>query len=403
MKSARTVSVAEESPIASPAVRTHTEAVGRREPRADGSPPVGSASQFSSELNESDALMWSIERDPCLRTTIVAVSLLDATPDWQRLRQRMIDVGGLVPRLRQKVVATPLRLGPPKWRLDENFDIDYHLRRVVCPSPKDLRAVLDMAAPIAMAAFDKDRPLWEFTLVEGLEGGRAAFIQKVHHSFTDGVGGVKLAQLLLDDSPDPGVSPPAEPAQGTPAAGAFESAIESLAADGRAAAMAFLHSARALPSLIAAATHPLRLLESTVRGARSLVKLLAPVTEPLSPLMTGRGLSRRLDAFDVPLDAMLSAAHAAGCTLNDAFLASVTDGLRRYHDRHGVSVNELRVTMPINTRRPGDPLGNNRFVPVRLAIPLGDGAADERMRQLGGLARSWREEPALPFSDVLAG
>ncbi|MEP7113666.1 MAG: wax ester/triacylglycerol synthase domain-containing protein, partial [Ilumatobacteraceae bacterium] len=150
---------------------------------------------FASHLNASDALLWSMEKDPCLRSTIVAVSLLDRSPDWKRLHLRIAEACELIPRLRQHVVATPLRIGPPQWQLDEFFDIDFHLRRTIAPEVGDLRSVLDIAGLMAMSAFDKDRPLWEFTLVEGLTGGRAAFIQKVHHSITDGVGGVKLGQL----------------------------------------------------------------------------------------------------------------------------------------------------------------------------------------------------------------
>jgi diacylglycerol O-acyltransferase / wax synthase len=154
---------------------------------------------YSNKLNESDSTLWSIERDPGLRTTIVAIALLDRAPDWPRLRNTLLSVSEDVPRLRQKVVEPPLRMGAPRWVEDPHFDVDFHLRRVEAPQPADFRTVLDLAGPIAMDAFDKDRPLWEFTLVEGLEGGRAAFIQKVHHSFTDGVGGMQMARLFLDE------------------------------------------------------------------------------------------------------------------------------------------------------------------------------------------------------------
>ena len=162
-----------------------------------------SSQKFASRLNESDALMWTIERDPCLRSTIVAVAMLDRSPDWDRLVLRFEQACEVIPRLRQRVVETPLRLGPPRWEFDEFFDIDYHLRRTIAREPGDIRSVLDIAGLMAMTAFDKDRPLWEFTVVEGLAHGRAAFIQKVHHSVTDGVGGIKLARLLLDDKRNP--------------------------------------------------------------------------------------------------------------------------------------------------------------------------------------------------------
>jgi WS/DGAT/MGAT family acyltransferase len=366
--------------------------------------PAGVARRFSTHLNESDSVLWTIERDPVLRTTIVAVSLLDRTPNWKRLRQRMDEACRQVPRLRQKVVLTPMRAGPPRWQDDERFDVDYHLRRVACPPPGDLRAVLDMAGLVAMAAFDKDRPLWEFTLVEGLPGGRAAFIQKVHHAFTDGIGGIKMAELLLDDSRSPAAASRTEPAERSKRTSSLEAVLQPVAANARTVAGLSLRGARALPSFAAvAALRPDRVIGSSVRSARSIAKLLAPAMTPLSPVMIGRGLSRHLDTFDVPLADMLSAAHTAESTLNDAFLASVTEGLRRYHELRGAPVTSLRVTMPINVRRPGDPLGSNRFVPARLAIPIDAVDAAQRMQRLGALSRRWRAEPALPMSNVIAG
>ena len=368
-------------------------------------------------LNESDALLWNIECDPCLRSTIVAVSLLDGTPDWASLRDRVLAACQQVPRLRQKVVETPGRLAPPSWQFDEHFDIDYHLRRAVVPSPGDVRAVLDMAGPMAMTAFDKDRPLWEFTLVEGLDGGRSAFVQKVHHSFTDGVGGVKLTQLLLDDIVEGAEGRRRDPLPASPAgsranrtvapdrtAGRLVAAISSVASEVRLTAAFSVRSMMAAPGLAShAIQHPTQLIGQTVRSVQSVAKLLAPVSTPLSTVMTERGMARRLDQFDVPLDALLAAAHAAGSSLNDAFLAGISGGMRRYHDHHGAPVDALRVTMPINVRRAGDALGSNHFVPARIVIPISTVDAADRMRELGVLATAWRREPALSFSDVIAG
>jgi WS/DGAT/MGAT family acyltransferase len=364
----------------------------------------GAANGHTSRMNASDALLWNIEQDPCLRTTIVAISLLDRSPDWKRFGQRMTEACELVPRLRQRVVTPPLRLGPPHWEMDERFDISYHLRRVVAPAPGDIRAVLDIAGPIAMSVFDRDRPLWEFTLVEGLTEGRAALIQKVHHSFTDGVGGVKLAQLMLDDKRNPARRRTKVHTVSPPPSNLLTSVAESLAADVRGAAATSTRVVESLPGLATrAVTHPVGLLTSTARTVQSIGKLLAPVTRPLSPVMTHRGLARRLDVFDIPIESMLRAAHGADSSLNDAFLASVAGGMRLYHGRHGARVGSLRVTMPINLRRSGDPAGGNRFTPARFPLPVATSDPAERMRQLGALSRGWRNEPALPLTDVVAG
>lgn len=368
--------------------------------RSTGRPATA---RFASRLTASDALLWTIERDPCLRSTIVAVSLLDRDPEWARLRDRIADASQVIPLLRRKVVTAPLRMGPPRWETDRYFDLDYHLRRAQAPQPGDLRSLLDMAGLIAMDAFDKDRPLWEFTLVEGLPNGRAALVQKIHHSVTDGVGGMQLAQLVLDEARNPRQSRLARPAEREDETGGLGSVADWLAENVHTASSLSKRGVQALPGLAERAVkNPLDPLASLVRGARSVGKLLAPVLEPLSPVMTQRGMSRRLDAFDVPLDAMRAAAHAVDGSVNDAFLASVAGAMRRYHELHDAPVEALRVTMPINLRRADDRSASNRFTPARFAIPVATVDPEKRMKELGELARNWRHEPSLPLTDVLA-
>lgn len=372
---------------------------------------AGSTPHFDDRFNHSDAVLWDIERDPALRTTIVAVALLGRAPEWDRLRRTMVEAAAAVPRLRQRVVATPLRLGPPRWVDDDAFDIDYHLRRVALPRPGGLDEVLELAAPITMAAFDRDRPLWEFTLVEGLDGGRAALVEKVHHCFTDGVGGVQLAGLIVDEAALERRRLAHRAGATAATGGRAGSPSDALAALGRAtldsargAARLAAGTARAVPQATAAALgDPARFVRDTTRGVRSVARLLRPASAPLSPIMRGRGLSRRLQAFDVELGGLRKAARTVDGTLNDAFLAAVVGGLVRYHDHHGAVAGDLRVTMPVNLRREDDGAGSNRFTPVRFAVPGGDDDPSERMRRLGEIARRWRREPALPVSDVIAG
>ena len=105
---------------------------------------------------------------------------------------------GIVPRLRQRVQSNPLSIAPPRWEVDPNFDLDFHVRWLRPAAGGSLRDVLDLAEPIAMQGFDRARPLWEVDVVEGLDEGRSALILKLHHAITDGVGGVKLAMHLFD-------------------------------------------------------------------------------------------------------------------------------------------------------------------------------------------------------------
>src|SRR5581483_10689063 len=165
--------------------------------------------RFEHRMSDMDALMWSIEKDPLLRSTITAVAVVDRSPDRDRLMDKLERGTHLIPRLRQRAMSAPFSVAPPAWVPDPNFDLRYHVRFVRATDDGSLRSLLDLATPIAMQGFDRARPLWEFTIVEGLADGRAALIQKVHHSVTDGVGGMKLALMLLDLERDP--APPTEP------------------------------------------------------------------------------------------------------------------------------------------------------------------------------------------------
>ncbi len=353
-------------------------------------------------MKPSDAVLWDIEKDPILRSTITAVGLFDEPPDWDRLVERFELATTIIPRLRQRVVVPPLRVGPPRWVDDPAFDLTYHLRRARVPEPGDLRAVLDLTQPVAMEPFDRARPLWEFTLVEGLAGGGAALVQKLHHSFTDGVGGIELAMLLLDESPEgddrePG--PDVSPTSLTPLEMMRTSIGEQA---GSLVGVAARTPAAIARSLASGLSDPFGTLAQGAEMTRSIGRLLTPVSEPASPLLRGRSLSRRFDTLEVRLDDLKAAGHAVGGTLNDAFMAAVVGGLALYHQRHEAPLHELRVTMPINVRHDDDELGGNRFAPARFAIPADIDDPGERMRVLGERCRDWQHEPALELTDLLA-
>ena len=341
-------------------------------------------------LSSSEAVLWTIERDPTLRSTIVVVALLDAPPDLARLRDRLGSAARVFPRLRQRV--QPRRAGVPRWVDIGHLDLDHHLRRVQLPAPGTLRDLMEMAGQQAGEVFDPARPLWLMTVVDGLEGGRAAVVMKVHHAMTDGVGGVGLLPILTD----PEASPAANRVPGP-----LHESGPTRARSGSPAGLGLLGAAGS--TLGAAVAHPLSTAGSAPRLVRSIGKLLAPATRALSPVTTARGLDRHLDTLDVPVEDLARAGRSVGGTLNDAFLAAVVGGLRRYHEHHGFDVEALRVTMPISTRRGGDERGGNRFTPARFALPSAIDDPAESMRALGNIARRWRQEPAIGLTNVLAG
>jgi diacylglycerol O-acyltransferase len=370
---------------------------------------MAQAARFAHHMSDEDALMWNIEKDPVLRSTILAVALFDSVPDWERLRRRIDRTTCFIPRLRQRVVSPPFRIAPPRWTAEPSFDLDFHLRRVRLARPGTMRALLDALQPIATTSFDRARPLWEFTLFEGLDGPdgeRAAFAMKVHHAVTDGVGGMELLTHFVDLVPDAAeTSDDHVPAALAPEEARMLDMVRHSLAHNRRRALGI---ARRVPVGVAHATarairHPLGSAGDALRTTRSVARTLAPASGPMSPIMLRRGLARRLEAFDVSLDEMRRVAKASDGSLNDVFVAAVVGGVRRYHERHGAAPVELRMTLPINLRQSDDDAGGNRFAPARFPVPTSIEDPRERIAALRTLIRGWRAEPALQMTSTMAG
>ncbi len=369
-----------------------------------------STTDFSSRMAPADSILWRIESDAILRSTITAVTLLDREPDWQRLRRSVEEALSTFPRL-QQIVSEPrlgLGIGMPQWVTAPHFDVDDHLVRVSLPGTPDLQAVLDYAAHEAMVGFDRSRPLWQFTVIDGVQmpDGRpgAAFVQKYHHALADGIASVQLALQLLEATREASVAvadlrqaarATSRAASGATSPGeAATSELEAVRALSRTAVRGARIAARA-------ARDPLGTARALSEDLRWGARLLAPVSQPLSPLMRGRSSNLQFGAFDVDLEELRAAGQRAGGSLNDAFLAAVAAGLRRYHDAHQVSVRALRMTLPVSIRRPEDSLGTNRFTPVRFVVPILPNVGTS-IRALSAIVREWRSGPALGLTDGLA-
>jgi len=350
-----------------------------------------------------DALAWNMEQDPGLRSTIVAVTWLDARPDVDVLTARLERATRLAPRFRQRPVASPAGLATPQW-VDCPFDLSMHLRRIGAPAPHTPATVVEFARREAMTGFDPSRPLWSLTLIEGLEGDRAAMVMKVHHSLTDGIGGMQLAMLVFETTPEPApveMVPLPETAPVPSGVGLAGSALGHIVT--RAVGAARTGIGGVAPAARAVARHPLRSALDLVATTTSLGRFVAPVSETLSPIMTGRSLDRHLDLFEVDQSDLKRAGAAVGGTLNDVFVSAVTGGLRRYHELHGAPVSELRVTMPISLRQEDDPEGGNRITLERFTVPVAEADPGARVRMTGWRCRAARYEEALPLSDAVAG
>jgi len=363
--------------------------------------------QYESRMSDSDALMWNIEKDPILRSTITAVALLDRAPDREVLRRKVERGSRLIPRMRQRVVGNPYSIAPPRWEVDPNFELRYHLRFIHAGGAGTLRDVLDLAEPMGMQGFDRARPLWELVVVEGLEEGRAAMVYKVHHAITDGVGGMQMVMAILDLEREPSAEDDMPEA---PDAAPMSPLARTVDALGHVRRRNLGIARRAGGNLAGAAAtavaDPAKVVQGVAATLGSVARMVAPASTPLSPIMTERSLSYRFQTLTLSLADLKAAAKAAGGTLNDAFVAGVAGGLRRYHERHDAPVEALRMTMPINVRTEETAdLAGNQFVPARFTVPVAIEDPIEHMQAIHELVAQQRQEPALgllePMSIVL--
>jgi diacylglycerol O-acyltransferase len=350
-------------------------------------------------LTPFESLMWRTEVNPLLRSTGVVMEVLESAPDRERVIAAHEWGSRLLAPLRHKVVEDALGLASPRWVVDQDFDMGYHLRFGRLRDPGTIEQALEAAQALAMTPFDRARPLWEAVLLDGLEDGRAVYLLKLHHSIADGQGTVQMFEILHGDSPEPGRAralpvPAPERVSGTSIA--IDTLLsaprrvlrETVGIGGRIASGAF----HARPHQVVDA----------IRYAESLGRMLGPPPAQGSILLEQRSLNRRCGVVEVPLDDLRAAGKACGGTVNDAFVTALVGGMRRYHEHHGIEVAELTLALPISLRKEGDPPGSNRFAGARILAPIAELDPRVRMRIIGERTAAARSEPAVEFMDALS-
>ncbi len=360
---------------------------------------------MTERMSDVEALMWNLEKDPALASTFANVTILDQQPDLDRLRRRMTHAVRVVPRLRQRVVPAFGRLAPPEWHEDAEFDVDYHIRRMALPAPATERTLFDLASVLASAPLDRTRPLWEFTIVEGLDGERAALVQKMHHTITDGEGGVRMSAEFIDfsrdDRPEPEVDETPREAEPDPPS-LLNTMLETATHNVRRQLGV---ARRAAGNLVDLAQHPDKIAPlgaDVVAGAQSLLRQASVTDHSRSPLWTERSLRRHFEVLRIPLDDTKRAAKALGGSVNDLFVAGAAAGAGKYHRAKSVDVAELRVSMPVSTRSDRS-MGGNAFTPARLSVPVGGADAVAEFPAIQERLTATKQERALQFADALAG
>jgi len=346
--------------------------------------------RFERRMSDTEALMWALEDDPVLRSTFANVTFFDRVPDIDRFRSRMETAVTALPRLQQRV-SDPPGIANPEWVDDPFFDLDFHVRRIAAPSPGDERAVLDLAAQLSLDPFDRARPLWQFTIVEGLADGRAAMVQKLHHTITDGEGGVRLSAMFLDLERDA-----TGPMGGVPEPAVIEGGGGTSPVDAMRQAMKVpIGLARGAGDLLGGGGNPLDAVRSVLRQVA--------VSEPAhSPLWTARSLRRHLEILSIPLDRAKAAAKALGGSVNDLFVCGAAGAAGAYHRAKGSPVDQLRMAMPISTRTDKGS-GGNAFTPTRMVVPVGIEDPELRFAAIRDVVNVTKGERAVGLASSVAG
>jgi len=334
-------------------------------------------------LSTLDSLFLELE-DRTSHMHVGAVAVFDgkAPPyrDFLQLIEARLDQ---VPRYRQRVQFVPFKQGRPVWIDESQFDVEYHVRHTALPAPGGDEELKRLAGRLFSQALDRDKPLWELWLVEGLggdgsaSGDRFAVISKTHHCMLDGISGVDLATVLMDT--EPATQAPAPPAEWKPrpAPKASELLVLSLKEQ-------FTNPIQVVREALHANNDARKLLREIAGGVKPLLGLAGMGLAPASALNRPIGPHRRFEVLDLPLPAIRKIRRSLLGTVNDVILAVVAGGLRRWLSSRGESLGpDLRALVPVSMRGAHDRnTFGNQISAVFCPLPAGEPNAVERLRKV---------------------
>jgi len=301
-------------------------------------------SHESERLSAEDAVFFYLDtKDMPLH--IASVMVFDGPIPLEGCRDLILSKLSLVPRYRQRIVVPPFNVGHPTWEWDPTFDIRNHIRSVRLRRGTE-GELQSLAARILSEMMDRDKPLWDLTLVDGLKGGRGAMIARVHHCLVDGVGGIGILNTFFDPTAKQPSGNPQQDVPQTPDAGS--SLVDAVLSSYEEMFDRILSMESAVLNIAEG------LVEQGVPGLQHLLQfvpeLLGSVDRlPFNKPCLGR---RKLVWTEVPLPEVKAIREACGGKLNDVVLTVVTAAIRRYTLLHHQRVRGrvLRMMVPVNIR-----------------------------------------------------
>ncbi len=342
-------------------------------------------------LSGLDASFLHLEHDSATHMHVASCMVFDGPPPTHDELVAHVEARlHLVPRYRQRLAFVPFGQGRPVWVDDPHFNTRYHVQHNALPPPGSEEQLKHLTGRAFSQQLDRNKPLWELWLVEGLAGGRFAILGKTHHALVDGISGVDITTVLFDLTPEPvPVGPPEQPWVPRP-----------LPSSAQLLADALLERAT-VPGEVARGMRAT--LRTPRRVARKLVGDLAAVgsftlpgarSAPPSPLNVPIGPHRRFTWVTEDLDRVKAVKNALGGTVNDVMLATVAGGLGRHLRAHGHPTIDvvLRAMIPVSVRADEQrgALGN-RVAAVWADLPVGVTDPIERLMLVRGEMEGLKE------------
>ena len=334
---------------------------------------------MSERLSSIEAIMWRTGHDATLRMIVGTLMILDRSPTHDVLVERIGDLVDRAPRLRWRLDDPTGTRTRPGWVPNADFHATDHLRTMAVAAPGNRRQLLDLIGLLEPAPFAPDHAPWDITLVEGLEGGRAAIYLRAHHVLTDGLGGVSLMGLFVDEA-SPAVVPaaPQAPEPAVAPATASDTSAGPKRKPGTVSINIDLTNAAAPVAAGVAAgvsfAKTINPLELFVRGIQRSLDIASSVSNQvvvtggrLSPIPPSGALTNRFEMLSIQ-DAR-EAARLQGGSRNDLLVAGASSGLGLYHKHVGLPCYELRLALPTSQHRDPSAAGGNWIAPARLEVP----------------------------------
>ena len=300
-------------------------------------------------MTADDAAFLYLERKE-MPLHIGSVSLFEAAIPFERFVDQIDSKLHLIPRYRQRVVPAPFNIGHPSWEDDPNFDIRNHIFQLTLDKPGDEAALQALSGRLFSGMMDRNKPLWEIFLIDGLAGGRSAMLAKIHHCMVDGVSGVGLMGIMMDTSRDmvplaekPAFAPPPLP--------------DTSQLYFRALAQSFQQSMERMLTLQENYLGLLKTMASAevTKVVSDVAPLLAELARPADRLPFNRPCSgeRRITWSEFSFQEARAIRGALGGTVNDVALTVLTGAVSRYVKMRGEHVAKrfCRFMVPVNVRR----------------------------------------------------